>query len=68
MREPEERVTVVETGGGGGAGVIAGIVGALVAVLILLYLFGGNIFGGSSGSIDVDVDLPEAPVIETPAE
>ena len=44
-REPEGRTTVVTTDGGSGAGMIAGIVIAIAAVAVVLFLFGGNFAG-----------------------
>lgn len=66
MRETEDRVTVVETGGGSGAGAVAGILVAVVLVVALLYFFGGNLFGsGGDKDINVSVDMPK---VETPAQ
>jgi hypothetical protein len=62
MTERDDRVTVVETGGGGGI-----IVGVLIAGLILIgvfFLFGDQLSGGPK-NIDVDVNLPK---LETPAK
>jgi uncharacterized membrane protein len=70
MRETEERVTVVNTdGGGGGMGLVAGIIGAVVAIVLIVWLFGAGLFTGGSRNIDVDVDLPrvEAPADDAPA-
>ncbi len=58
--------TVVNGGGGGGATAIGIIIGLLIAVLVLFYVFGGQVFdGGGSKSIDVDVNLPK---VEQPAK
>ena len=62
MTERDDRVTVVETGGGGGI-----IVGVLIAGLILIgvfFLFGDQLTGGP-GNIDGDVNLPK---VDTPAK
>ena len=67
MRETEERVTVVETGGGSGAGAVAGILVAVALVVALLYFFGGNIFGAGGGDKDINVSV-DMPKVETPAE
>ena len=60
-------VTVVNGGGNGGGGaVILGIVVGAILVLVLLFVFGGQLFSGSQKkSIDVDVNLPK---VETPAK
>ena len=58
----DEKVTVVETGGGGGATVVAVIVG-IVAILAILYvLLGTNLLSGETKKIDADVK------IETPSK
>ena len=55
----DEKVTVVETGGGGGTAV-AVIVG-IVAILAILYvLLGTNLLSGETKKIDADVKI-EAP-------
>lgn len=66
MREPEDKVTVVNTDGGGGAagGVIAGVLIAVAAIAIALFLFGGDIFGTQGGSVDVNIDTPDVTVTE----
>ena len=52
-REPVERTTIVETGGGGSGGVIA-VVLLINVVLVLLYLFRGQLgFGGDTTEISV---------------
>ncbi len=63
MREPEERVTVVNTGSSGSGGVIAGVLIVVAALVVIFFLFGGNFFGGTD-QVDVDVNLPE---VEAPA-
>jgi hypothetical protein len=74
MREPEEKVTVVHTDSGGGAagGVIAGVLIAVAAIAVALFVFGGDIFGNQSRSVDVTIDTPdislEAPEVAQPAE
>ena len=63
MSERDDRVTVVETGGGDGA-----IVGVLIAGLILLgvfFLLGDQIYPDSPKNMDVDANLPK---VETPAK
>ncbi len=48
-----ERTTIVETGGGGGGGVIAVIV-LIIAVLVLLYVFRGQLgLGGDTTTVQV---------------
>ena len=64
MSERDDRVTVVETGGGGDA-VIAGILIAGLILLGLLFLLGDQIYPGGNKNIDVDVNLPK---VEAPAE
>lgn len=56
----DEKVTIVD-GGGGGATAVAVIVG-IVAILAILYvLFGTNLLNGETKKVDADVK------IETPA-
>jgi hypothetical protein len=56
----DEKVTVVETGGGGGGTAVAVIVG-IVAILAILYvLLGTNLLNGGAQKIDADVKV-EAP-------
>lgn len=58
----DEKVTVVDAGGGGGATVVAVIVG-IVAILAILYvLLGTNLLSGETKKIDADVK------IETPSK
>ena len=64
MSERNDRVTVVETGGGGGA-VIVGIIIAGLILLGLFFLFGDRIYSGGTKNIDVDVKLPK---VEAPAK
>jgi hypothetical protein len=54
--------TVIETGGGSGATVIA-VIAAILAIVALLFVLGVVDFGGTSRSVDVDVKMP---AIETP--
>lgn len=64
--EPKETVVVHEDrrDRGSNAGVVAGII---LLILILLFLFGGNLFnmGGSSPTNNTNVEVP-TPQIETP--
>ena len=48
-----DRETIIETGGGSGPAMIAGIIFAVVVVLGVLWFLNNN--GGSSGTVDVDV-------------
>ena len=66
MREPEDKVTVVNTDSGGGAagGVVAGVLIAVAAIVIALFLFGGDIFGTQGSSVDVNIDTPDVTVTE----
>lgn len=58
----DEKVAVVDAGGGGGATVVAVIVG-IVAILAILYvLLGTNLLSGETKKIDADVK------IETPSK
>jgi hypothetical protein len=63
MGERDDKVTVVETGGGGG-GVIVGIVIGAVLPVVLLFVFGDRFFSNTK-SIEVDVNLPK---VERPAQ
>ena len=69
-REPEGRTTVVTTDGGSGAGMIAGIVIAIAAVAVVLFLFGGNFAGDgvdptpTAGIEAPKVDAPAAPDVD----
>jgi hypothetical protein len=63
MSERDDRVTVVETGGG--SALIFGIVIAGLILLGLFFLFGDQIRSGGSKNIDVDVNLPK---VELPAQ
>ena len=47
-----DRETIIETGGGS-AGLIAGVIFAVVVVLGILWFVNNN--GGGSGTVDVDV-------------
>ena len=64
MGERDDRVTVVNTAGGGGA-VIAGILTIALVLLVLFFLFGDQIYSGGSAKVDVNVNLPQ---VQTPAE
>ncbi|MBX3595609.1 hypothetical protein [Sphingomonas sp.] len=54
----DEKVTVVKTGGSGGA--IAVIVGIVALLAILYVVFGTNLLSGKTDKIDADVTI-EAP-------
>jgi hypothetical protein len=58
-----DRETIVTTDGGGGAGtgMIVGILLVLVLAVVLFFLFGRGMLGGSVQKIDADVK------IDTPA-
>jgi type IV secretory pathway TrbD component len=67
---PIERETIIErsaptetvvTGGGSPFGIIGGIIAAVVAVLLIIWLINGGI---SSNGDAVNVDLPEVTVTE----
>jgi hypothetical protein len=57
-----DRETIIETGGGSSAGLIAGVIFAVVVVLGILWFI--NTKGG--GSRTVDVDVPAVSVDVTP--
>ncbi len=62
VERPARNDTVVVDGGGGNPfGIIGGIIAAVVAVLLILWLVNGGI-SGDGGS--VNVDLPEVTVTE----
>ena len=49
-----EHTTVVETGGGGGGGGVLAVVRLISVVLVLLFLFRGQLgLGGSKTTVDV---------------
>lgn len=61
VERPAPTDTVVVDGGGNPFGIIGGIIAAVVAVLLILWLVNGGI---SSSGDAVDVDLPEVTVTE----
>lgn len=61
MREPEERVTVVKTGGGSG-GVIAGFLLGSAAMIGVILLFAGGVFGDRSTTSDITLDMPDVSI------
>jgi hypothetical protein len=68
MRERDDRVTVVETGrSGSGAGLIGGIIGALVVVGLLVYFIGIPAFDGGTQRAEIDVNLPNIQAPSAPA-
>lgn len=62
IQTPTERETVV-SGGGGPAGVIAGVVLFVLAILLAFWIFGA-VFTDGGGTGSVSVDLPEVTVTE----
>ncbi|MBX3564632.1 MAG: hypothetical protein KF730_08665 [Sphingomonas sp.] len=59
----DEKVTVVDAGGGGGAGTAIAVIVGIVAILAILYvLFGTSLMSGETKKIDADVK------IETPGK
>lgn len=56
-----DRETIIETGGGSGPAMIAGIL--LVVVLVLGFLWFVNNNGGGSGTVDVDVPAVNVDVV-----
>jgi len=59
-----EGPTVIQTEGGGAT--VAGILIAIIATVVLLFLFGVIDIGGN-GSRDIDVNV-DVPAIQTPAD
>ena len=60
----DEKVTVVDAGGGGGGTAVAVIVG-IVAILAILYvLFGTNLLSSAGDTKKIDADIK----IDTPAK
>jgi hypothetical protein len=53
----DEKVTVVETGGGGGASAVLVIVGVIAILAVLYVLFGTNLLSGEAKKIDADVKI-----------
>lgn len=57
----DEKVTVVDAGGGGGAGGAVVVIVGIVAILAILYvIFGTGLLNGETKKIDADVKI-EAP-------
>ena len=60
-REPEDRVTIVETDGGGGGGGVLAVVLLIIVVLVLLFLFRDQLpFLSDDGipeKVEVDVNV-----------
>ena len=57
----DEKVTVVESGGGG-ASVVALIVGLIALLAVLYVIFGTDLLSGGTEKIDADI------TIDTPAK
>jgi hypothetical protein len=60
MTEPvrERETTVVTTDGGGGGGTIIAVVLLIAILALLFYLFGGQLLGGGTKDVNVDVNVP----------
>lgn len=58
---PVERETIVTGGGGSPFGIIGGIIAAVIAVLLIVWLLNGGL---STNGDTVNVDLPEVTVTE----
>lgn len=68
VTRPVERETIVTSNGSSSGGVIAAIVGAVVLVLIVLWMLNGGLNFGRSGSAStVDVNLPKV-TVNTPTQ
>ena len=50
-----DRETIIETGDGGAAGIVAGLLLVVLVVVALLFYFGMNRNGGGSQTFDIDV-------------
>ncbi|MAS03498.1 MAG: hypothetical protein CL534_02185 [Ahrensia sp.] len=64
VERPVERETVVTSGGGGSAGIVGGIIAAVLVVGVLFWIFGGSITGGDKS---VSIEVPDV-TVTTPAE
>jgi len=58
-----ERETIIETGDGGAAGVVAGLL-VVVAVVVALFVFFG--MNNGNGGRTIDIDVPAVTVDVTP--
>ena len=51
-----------DSGSGMGVGMVLGVLGVLIALVVaFLYFGGGNLFGGGTKSVDVNVSAPSMP-------
>jgi hypothetical protein len=57
-----DRETIIETGDGGAAGIVAGLLIVALVVVGLFFFFGSN----RSGSQTIDLDVPAVTVNVTP--
>ena len=57
-----DRETIIETGDGGAAGIVAGLLVVALIVVGLFFYFGTN----NSGSQTIDLDVPAVTVNVTP--
>jgi hypothetical protein len=60
--EMVDRETIIETGDGGAAGIVAGLLVVALVVVGLFFFFGM----GNSGSQTIDLDIPAVTVDVTP--
>jgi len=68
MSERDDKVTVVKTGSSGGsAGLIGGIVGALVVLGLIVYFIGMPALDGGPQRAEIDVNLPSVQAPQAPA-
>lgn len=58
-----DRETIIETGDGGAAGVVAGLL-VVVAVVVALFVFFG--MNNANGGRTIDIDVPAVTVDVTP--
>jgi hypothetical protein len=61
-KEMADRETIIETGDGGAAGIVAGLLVVALVVVGLFFFFGMS----NSGSQTIDLDVPAVTVNVTP--
>lgn len=62
----DKEVHIVNSGGGGGLGLIAGVLAVILLALGLVYFLG--VFDGDKKTLDVNIDAPkiDAPKVDVP--